>query len=57
VGVQRTAAQGMTAFDDPSDVSSVPNVEDAFEKLIQDDDETIKNVMQKIWTELKHKHR
>lgn len=42
---------------DPSDLSSVPNFEDAFGKLIEDDDETSRDVMHKIWTELKHTHR
>ena len=41
----------------PSDISSVPNVEDAFGKLIQDDDETSKDVMRRIWKELKLTHR
>jgi hypothetical protein len=33
--------------------SSVPNFEDAFGELIQEDDETSKDVMRRIWKELK----
>ena len=41
----------------PSDISSVPDFEDAFGTLIQDDDETSKDAMRKIWKKLKHTHR
>ena len=42
---------------DPADKSSLPDFEDAFGKLTQDDDQTSKDVMRKIWRELKHAHR
>jgi len=42
---------------DPTDNSSVPDFEDAFGKLTHGDDETSKDVMRRIWKELKHSHR
>jgi len=41
----------------PADISSVPNFEDAFGELIQEDDETSKGVMRRIWKELKDTRR
>lgn len=39
-----------------ADRSSVPDFEDTFRKLIQDD-ESSKEAMRKIWKELTHPHR
>lgn len=41
----------------PTDKSSVPDFEDAFKKLTQDDDETSRDIMRRIWRELKQSHR
>jgi len=41
----------------PADRSCVPDFQDTFGKLIQDDDETSKDVMRRIWKELAHTHR
>jgi hypothetical protein len=41
----------------PADSSSVPDFEDTFGKIIQDDDETSRDVMRRIWNELKHTYR
>ncbi len=41
----------------PSDISSVPNFEDVIWKLIQDDDETSRDVMHRIWEVLQETHR
>ena len=40
-----------------TDISAVPNFEDAIGKLIQEDDETSRDVMRRIWRELQETHR
>ena len=42
---------------DRADKASVPDFEDAFGKLTQDDDETSRDAMRQIWKELKQSHR
>ena len=39
------------------DVSPVPDFEDAFGTLLQEDDATSKDVMRRIWNELQNAHR
>ena len=40
-----------------TDISSVPDFEDAFGELIQEDDKTSVDVMRRIWKELQGTHR
>lgn len=39
------------------EISSVPDFEDAFGELIQQEDEASRNVMRRIWKELQQTHR
>ena len=41
----------------PAEPSSVPQFDDAFGEIIQDDDEMSKDAMRRIWEELQNTHR